>query len=289
MAARSMIANEAGGDLYDVLSDDEGLRLDRRRRRGGPRLLLRHRPGDDQGGARQPRRPRPHPGGGAAPGGPRAARRRLRRGTSPPSPCCGCDLETGEGLLSNAGHPYPLLMAGGEVEEIEISASAARPGPTTGTTRTGRSCSLPAAPSSSSRTACSRPWTATRSPTASSASARAPRRRRRGRRRRSWRRCWTTGGATCGRPSRSTTPPSWCSGARPARETADEGSSAERLWLALAGGLAAFALGVALAVAFLPEWRAARPADPRALRAGVPADRRRGPASPSPPAGRWPA
>ena len=35
-----------------------------------------------------------------------------------------------------------------------------------------------------------------------------------------------------------------------------------RLWLALAGGLAAFALGVALAVAFLPEWQAARPAAP---------------------------
>lgn len=35
-----------------------------------------------------------------------------------------------------------------------------------------------------------------------------------------------------------------------------------RLWIALAGGLAAFTLGVALAVAFLPEWQAARPAAP---------------------------
>jgi hypothetical protein len=35
-----------------------------------------------------------------------------------------------------------------------------------------------------------------------------------------------------------------------------------RLWLALAGGLAVFAIGAALALVFLPEWRAGRPADP---------------------------
>ena len=39
------------------------------------------------------------------------------------------NLETGEGLLSNAAHPYPLLMAGGRVEEIEISALPLGQGP----------------------------------------------------------------------------------------------------------------------------------------------------------------
>ena len=45
-----------------------------------------------------------------------------------------------------------------------------------------------------------------------------------------------------------------------AERAADEAEPA--LSLALAGGLAPFALGVALAFAFLPEWRAARPAAP---------------------------
>jgi sigma-B regulation protein RsbU (phosphoserine phosphatase) len=52
-----------------------------------------------------------------------------------------------------------------------------------------------------------------------------------------------------------------------------------RLWLALAGGLAVFAIGAALALSLLPEWRAGRPADPGlyerelrriAARAGLP-------------------
>jgi hypothetical protein len=40
--------------------------------------------------------------------------------------------------------------------------------------------------------------------------------------------------------------------------------TAERrqLWLALAGGLAVFLAGAALALAFLPEWRAGQPAGP---------------------------
>ena len=112
IAARSVLASEAGGDLYDFLPRRRGTPLDRRRRRRRPWLLVRGGAGDGQGGPAEPGR----------------ARRR-----SPPA-CCGSstgccatpasdhsftslalirlDPATGDAVLANAGHPYPLLVAG---------------------------------------------------------------------------------------------------------------------------------------------------------------------------------
>ena len=83
--------------------------------------------------------------------------------------------ETGEGLLSNAGHPYPLLVGRrrGRRRSRSPPCRSAR-GP-----RDIRGPRDPAAPrrraSSSARTACSRPRTAAAGPTATTACARCSR------------------------------------------------------------------------------------------------------------------
>ena len=82
------IATEAGGDLYDFISDEDGYVLARGRRRGRPRLLLRHRPGDDQGRPRQPHPPGPHAGRGPHPVRRRAARAGRLAQLHHASPCC---------------------------------------------------------------------------------------------------------------------------------------------------------------------------------------------------------
>ncbi len=69
------------------------------------------------------------------------------------------DPRTGEALLANAGHPFPLLLTpGGEVKEIDLPGLPLGSGPP----RTYADLafrSLPAAPSSSAPTASSRPPT----------------------------------------------------------------------------------------------------------------------------------
>jgi len=121
LAAQSVIANEAGGDLYDVLSDDDG--------------YVWIAAGDVAGHGYSC---------AIAQAMTKSALASLAgRGRTPAQVLQRADLvlraagatrnftslallrfrpETGEALLSNAGHPYPLLVADGEVTELEISA-----------------------------------------------------------------------------------------------------------------------------------------------------------------------
>jgi hypothetical protein len=128
MAARSIIANEAGGDLYDVLSDDEG--------------YVWIAAGDVAGHgyscaiaqAMTKSALASLAGHGRTPAEVLHRVDRVLRAAGPTRTfttllLLRLSLETGEGLLSNAGHPYPLLMAGGRVEEIEISALPLGQGP----------------------------------------------------------------------------------------------------------------------------------------------------------------
>jgi hypothetical protein len=128
MAARSIIANEAGGDLYDVLSDDEG--------------YVWIAAGDVAGHgyscaiaqAMTKSALASLVGRGRTPAEVLHRMDRVLRAAGPTRAFTTLLLlrlrpETGEGLLSNAGHPYPLLLAGGAVEEIEISALPLGQGP----------------------------------------------------------------------------------------------------------------------------------------------------------------
>jgi serine phosphatase RsbU (regulator of sigma subunit) len=121
LAAHSVIANEAGGDLYDVLSDEEG--------------YVWIAAGDVAGHGYSC---------AIAQAMTKSALASLAgRGRTPAQVLQRTDLvlraagatrnftslallrfrpETGEALLSNAGHPYPLLAADGAVTELEISA-----------------------------------------------------------------------------------------------------------------------------------------------------------------------
>lgn len=121
LAARSIIANEAGGDLYDILSDDEG--------------YLWIAAGDVAGHgyscaiaqAMTKAALASLVGRGRTPAEVLHRADRVLRAAGPKRNFTSLTLlrlrpESGLGLLSNAGHPYPLLVAGGEVREIEISA-----------------------------------------------------------------------------------------------------------------------------------------------------------------------
>ena len=184
--------------------------------------------------------------------------------------------ETGEALLGNAGHPYPLLVAGGAVTELEIIPSSLPLG--LGPPRHLRRPPAPSAPRRRPRVLLGRPVRGHRRrrpglrlrPPARAAAATPAPSRPTG----SWRRCSPTGGATCG-------------GAQPLDDTtfvvlkrragggagdaAATRAPAGRLLLAVAGGLLALAFGVALALAVLPEWRTGplpRPAAPSAPASG---------------------
>jgi hypothetical protein len=121
LAARSFIANEAGGDLYDMLSDDQG--------------YLWVAAGDVAGHGYSCAIAQAMTkavfaslaGRGRTPAEVLQRADRVLRAAGPTRNFTSLTLlrlrpETGEGWLSNAGHPYPLLVAGGEVREIEISA-----------------------------------------------------------------------------------------------------------------------------------------------------------------------
>ncbi len=128
LAARSIIANEAGGDLYDLLADDQG--------------YLWIAAGDVAGHgyscaiaqAMTKAAFASLAGRGRTPAQVLQRMDRVLRAAGPTRTFTSLLLlrlrpETGEGTLSNAGHPYPLLAAGGAVEEIEVSALPLGQGP----------------------------------------------------------------------------------------------------------------------------------------------------------------
>jgi hypothetical protein len=128
IAARSIIANEAGGDLYDVLSDDEG------------RFWIAA--GDVAGHgyscaialAMAKAALASSIGRGRLPSEVLQRMDRVLRATGVKrnfttlALLC-LDLESGEAVLSNAGHPYPLLVSGGDVEELAVSGLPLGQGP----------------------------------------------------------------------------------------------------------------------------------------------------------------
>jgi stage II sporulation SpoE-like protein len=128
MAAHSVIATEAGGDLYDLLRDDEGQVWLAAGDVAGhgyscavAQAMTKAALASLIGRGRTPaevlrRMDRVLRAAGAKRNFTTLALLRLR-------------LETGEATLSNAGHPYPLLAAGGEVEELELSGLPLGQGP----------------------------------------------------------------------------------------------------------------------------------------------------------------
>ncbi len=121
IAAHSIIANEAGGDLYDVLTDDDGYVWIAAGDVAGhgyscaiAQAMTKSALASLAGRGRTPaevlqRAHRVLRAAGATRNFTSLALLRLRP-------------ETGEALISNAGYPYPLLLADGEVTEIDISA-----------------------------------------------------------------------------------------------------------------------------------------------------------------------
>ena len=121
LAARSVIANEAGGDLYDVLTDEEGYVWIAAGDVAGhgyscaiAQAMTKSALASLVGRGRTPaevllRADRVLRAAGATRNFTSLALLRLRP-------------ETGKALVSNAGYPYPLLVKDGEVEEINLSA-----------------------------------------------------------------------------------------------------------------------------------------------------------------------
>src|SRR6185295_6786237 len=128
LAARSLIATEAGGDLYDVLRDEEGYLwlaagdvaghgyscaiAQAMTKAALASLVGRGRTASDV----LRRMDRVLRAAGAKRNFTSLAQLRLR-------------TETGEAVLSNAAYPYPLLAAGGEVEELAFSGLPLGQGP----------------------------------------------------------------------------------------------------------------------------------------------------------------
>lgn len=129
LAARSLLANEAGGDLYDVLADDAG--------------FLWIAAGDVAGHgyscaiaqAMTKAALASLIGRGRTPAEVLARADRVLRAAGPTRNFTTLALlrlrpETGEGLLSNAGHPYPLLATrDGAVEELALPSLPLGQGP----------------------------------------------------------------------------------------------------------------------------------------------------------------
>jgi serine phosphatase RsbU (regulator of sigma subunit) len=119
MAARSVIANEAGGDLYDVLRDDDGYVWIAAGDVAGhgyscaiAQAMTKSALASLAGRGRTPAEVLHRMDRVLQEAGPKRnftslALLRLRPGT-------------GEALVSNAGHPYPVLLAGEEVRELEM-------------------------------------------------------------------------------------------------------------------------------------------------------------------------
>ncbi len=119
MAARSVIANEAGGDLYDVLRDDDGYVWIAAGDVAGhgyscaiAQAMTKSALASLAGRGRTPAEVLHRMDRVLQEAGPKRnftslALLRLRPGT-------------GEALISNAGHPYPMLLAGEEIRELEM-------------------------------------------------------------------------------------------------------------------------------------------------------------------------
>ncbi|HEX6903509.1 MAG TPA: PP2C family protein-serine/threonine phosphatase [Thermoanaerobaculia bacterium] len=119
MAARSVIANEAGGDLYDVLRDDDGYVWIAAGDVAGhgyscaiAQAMTKSALASLAGRGRTPAEVLHRMDRVLQEAGPKRnftslALLRLRPGT-------------GEALVSNAGHPYPVLLAGEEIRELEM-------------------------------------------------------------------------------------------------------------------------------------------------------------------------
>jgi sigma-B regulation protein RsbU (phosphoserine phosphatase) len=128
MAARSVIANEAGGDLYDVLRDDDGYLWLAAGDVAGhgyscaiAQAMTKAALASLIGRSRTPaevlrRMDRVLRAAGAKRNFTSLALLRLR-------------TETGEAVLSSAAYPYPLLAADGEVKELAISGLPLGQGP----------------------------------------------------------------------------------------------------------------------------------------------------------------
>ncbi|HEX3555170.1 MAG TPA: PP2C family protein-serine/threonine phosphatase [Thermoanaerobaculia bacterium] len=128
LAARSLIANEAGGDLYDVLADDAG--------------FLWIAAGDVAGHgyscaiaqAMTKAALASLIGRGRTPAEVLARADRVLRAAGPTRSFTSLALlrlrpESGEGLLSNAGHPFPLLARDGTIEELALPSLPLGQGP----------------------------------------------------------------------------------------------------------------------------------------------------------------
>ncbi|HEY2292018.1 MAG TPA: PP2C family protein-serine/threonine phosphatase [Thermoanaerobaculia bacterium] len=119
LAAQSVIANEAGGDLYDVLSDEDGYVWIAAGDVAGhgyscaiAQAMTKAALASLVGRRRTPaevlqRADHVLRAAGARRNFTSLALLRLRP-------------ETGEALMSNAGHPYPLILTDGEVSEVEL-------------------------------------------------------------------------------------------------------------------------------------------------------------------------
>jgi hypothetical protein len=128
IAARSILANEAGGDLYDMLSDEDGRFWLAAGDVAGhgyscaiAQAMTKAALGSLIGKGRTPaqvlqRMDRVLRAAGAKRNFTTLALLRL-------------DPATGEAVLSNAGHPYPLLSHGGEVRELAVSGLPLGQGP----------------------------------------------------------------------------------------------------------------------------------------------------------------
>ncbi len=128
IAARSVIAHEAGGDLYDVLRDEEGFVWIATGDVAGhgyscaiAQAMTKAALASLVGRKRTPaevlgRMDRVLRAAGAKRNFTALALLRL-------------DLESGEAVLSNAAHPYPLLVADGRVEELTVSGLPLGQGP----------------------------------------------------------------------------------------------------------------------------------------------------------------
>jgi len=128
LAARSELANEAGGDLYDVLTDDEGFvwiaagdvaghgyscAIAQAMTKAALASLI---------------------GRGRTPAEVLWRADRVLRAAGPTRHFTTLTLlrlrpKTGEALVANAGHPYPLLATGGEVTEIALAGLPLGAGP----------------------------------------------------------------------------------------------------------------------------------------------------------------
>ena len=118
-------AGSVGGDTFDYTLDRDALQMsitDAVGHQVEAALLATLLVGSLRNGRRQ--RARPRRAGPATPTTPWP--RTPRPASSSPVSCCGVDLHTGTAQIVNAGHPLPLRLRDGRVEEVDAAASRRR-------------------------------------------------------------------------------------------------------------------------------------------------------------------